>query len=96
MEPINLEPRFSTNEMPGECIKCLAEHELRVCFRELLMAEEMDQGVKEKYETLVSFLKSPESKKLRAESEKYLADGKKVRLLIHSDGGKVRYELKLD
>jgi len=96
VEQINLEPRFSTNEIPGRCIKCLAEHELNVWFKELLGAEVMDQGLKVKYETLVSFLRSPESKKLRDESERYLAEGKAVRLVIHSEEGKVKYELKLD
>lgn len=55
MKPINLEPRYSTNEIPGKCIKCLAEQELNVWFKELLRAEVMDQELKEKYETLVSF-----------------------------------------
>lgn len=96
MRPINLEPRYSTNEIPGKCIKCLAEQELNVWFKELLRTEVMDQELKEKYEALVSFLRSPESKKLRDESEKYLAEGKEVRLVIHLEGGKVKYELKID
>ena len=96
MEPINLEPRFSTNEIPGKCIKCLAEQELNVWLKELLRAEMMDQELKEKYEAFVSFLKSPESKSLRDESEKYLAEGKEVRVKIYSEKGKIKCELKLD
>ena len=96
MEQINLEPRFSTNEIPGKCIKCLAEHELNVWFKELLRAEVMDQELKEKYETLISFLRSPESKSLRDESEKYLAEGKEVKVKIYSEKGKVKYEIKLN
>jgi len=96
VEPINLEPKYSTNEIPGKCIKCLAEHELNVWLKELLRAEVMDQEPKEKYETLVSFLKSPESKSLRDESEKYLAEGKEVKVKIYTGKGKIKYELKLD
>ena len=96
MEPINLEPRFPTNEIPGKCIKCLAEQELNVWLKELLRAEVMDQELKEKYEALVSFLRSPESKSLRDESEKYLAEGKEVKVKIYSEKGKIKYELKLN
>ena len=28
MKPINLDPRYSTNKVPGKCIKCLAEQKL--------------------------------------------------------------------
>jgi len=96
VEPINLEPRFPTNEIPGKCIKCLAEQELNVWLKELLRAEVMDQELKEKYEALVSFLRSPESKSLRDESEKYLAEGKEVKVKIYSEKGKIKYELKLN
>jgi len=37
-------------------------------------------------------LKSPESKNLRDETEKYLAEGKNVELVI---SGKGRYEIKI-
>ena len=79
MEPINLEPRFSTNEIPGKCIKCLAEQELNVWFKELLRAEVMDQELKEKYEALVSFLRSPESKSLPTNLESILPRGRRLR-----------------
>ena len=43
----------------------------------------------------MSFLKSPESKRLRDESEKYLAEGKQVTVDIHFEAGKPIYELKV-
>jgi len=95
MEPIDLEPRYSTKEVPGKCIKCLAEQELRNCLMELLREEGENKKLEERYEALVSFLKSPESEKLRAESEKYLAEGKEVRVKIYFEEGKPRYEIKL-
>jgi len=96
VEPINLEPRFSTNEIPGKCIKCLAEQELGNCLMELLKGKGRNKNLEQRFEALVSFLRSPESKSLRDESEKYLAEGKEVKVKIYSEKGKVKYEIKLN
>jgi hypothetical protein len=96
MKPIKLDPRYSTKEIPGKCIKCLAEQELNNCLLELLRhGEEGNQELEYRFEALVSFLKSPESKRLRDESEKYLAQGKQVTVDIHFEAGKPVYELKV-
>ena len=95
MDSFDLEPRYSTSEIPGKCIKCLAEQELNNCLMELLRGEEDDKELEDKFETLVTLLKSPESKKLRDESEKYLADGKKVTLKLSRADGKPKYELEI-
>jgi hypothetical protein len=94
MEPVDLEPRYSTNEIPGKCIKCLAEKELDDCLRELLRGEDSPEAW-QRFEMLVTFLKSPESKRLRDEAERYLAEGKEVRLRLYSADGKPQYELKI-
>jgi len=96
MEPINLDPRYSTKEIPGKCIKCLAEQELNNCLMELLRGEGEDKGLQKRFETLVSFLKSPESQRLRDESERYLAEGKQVTVKIHFETGKPKYELNVN
>ena len=96
MEPINLEPRYSTKEIPGKCIKCLAEQELNNCLLELLRAEDENKGLEHRFEALVSFLKSPESKTIRDESERHLAEGKQVTLKINLETGEPKYELKVD
>ena len=96
MEPINLNPRYSTKDVPGRCIKCLAEQELSSCLRVLLTDEKDNKEVQQRFEMLVSFLKSPESKKLRDESEKFLADGRQVTLKIQFDDNKPSYELKVE
>ncbi|MBA7558711.1 hypothetical protein ES708_00318 [subsurface metagenome] len=95
MDSFNLEPRYSTSQIPGKCIKCLAEQELNNCLRELLRGEEDDQQLQQRFEMLVAFLKSPESQKLRDESEKYLAEGKKVTLRLSFADGKPKYELEI-
>ena len=94
MDTINLDPKHSTGDVPGKCIKCLAEQELNNCLLELLRAEGDDKELTQRFEMLVSFLKSPESVKLRDESERYLAEGKEVTVRISFEDGKPKYELK--
>ena len=96
MEPINIDPRHSTKDIPGKCIKCLAEQELNNCLMGLLREEGENRALEQRFETLVSFLKSPESKRLRDEAERYLADGKQVTVKISYEAGKPKYELKVD
>ena len=96
MEPINLEPNYSTAEIPGKCIKCLAEQELGNCLMELLKGKGKNKELEQRFEALVSFLRSPESKKLVNESEKYLAEGREVKVKIYSEEGKVKYEIELN
>ena len=95
IEPFNLEPRYSTNEISGKCLKCLSEHELNNCLVQLLREEGMDKKIQRKYEALFNFLKSPESQKLREQSERYLAEGKQVSVRISINKGKPKYEIKV-
>jgi len=96
MEPINLNPSYSTKEIPGKCIKCLAEQELNNCLLALLREEGENKELEQRFEALASFLKSPESKALRDESERYLAEGKQVAVKINFEEGQPRYELKTE
>jgi len=97
MGKIELKPRYSTVEIPGRCIKCLAEQEYGDCLRELLgKGEGGRKKLEKRFEALISLLKSPELTKLRDESEKYLADGKEVKLIVNLEEGKPKYEIKLD
>ena len=96
MDSFELEPGYSTKEIPGKCLKCLAEHELNNCLMQLLSEEGEDEDVKQKFEALVTFLKSPESKWLRDESERYLAEGRQTSVTINFKNGKPEYELKVD
>jgi hypothetical protein len=96
METIDFNPRYSTKDIPGKCIKCLVEQELNSCLRVLLTDEEDNKETQQRFEMLVSFLKSPESKKLRDESERFLAEGKQVTLKIHLEDDKPSYELKVN
>ena len=97
MDPLDLVPRYSKSEVPGACIKCLAEHKLSACLRTLLIEEGEDRGTQQEYEMLLSFLRSPESKRLRDESEKLLSEGRQVALRMNTDKdtGEVTYELNV-
>jgi len=92
-ESYDLEPRYSTNEISGRCLKCLSEYELNSCLMQLLREEELNKEARNKYEALINFLQSPESQRLREESEKHLAEGKKVSVRITVTGGRPKYEL---
>jgi len=95
MGSFDLEPKYSNSRVPGKCIKCLAEQELNNCLRELLRGEEDDQQLQQRFAMLASFLKSPASQKLHDESEKYLAEGKKVTLKLSLTDGIPKYELEI-
>ena len=95
MEPIELEPRYTSGELPGKCIKCLVEQELDGCLRELLQGEDSEE-TKQKFEMLVTFLKSPESQTIRDEADRHLAEGKKVKLRLSFADRKPEYELKIE
>lgn len=93
MDSYELSPGYSTKEIPGKCLKCLAEHELNNCLM-VLLREEVDSGeTLQKFEALISFLQSPELETLRDESERLLSDGKKVSVKIDIIDGKPEYKL---
>ena len=96
MGDIELEPRYTTKKVPGRCIKCLAEQESRNCLWELLKGEGRDKELEQTYEAMITLLTSPELQKLRDESEKYLAEGKNVKIVMHLGDGEPKYEIKVD
>lgn len=99
MESFELKPRYSTKEIPGRCLKCLAEEQLNSCLMLLLKDEEEGNTneLQQRFEALLTFLKSPKSKRLRDESERYLAEGKQVSVRVSfKRSGKPEYELKVE
>lgn len=93
---IDLEPNYSTNEIAGKCVKCLAEQELSNCIMEMLGSGDMDDVLQLKYKTLVAFLKSPQAQELIDQSEKYLSDGKKVKVRLNFENENLTYEIKTE
>lgn len=95
MESFELEPRYSSNEIPGRCVICGAEKELDDCLQLLLIEDDSSESAQEKFDMLVTFLKSPASKKLLDESEKLLADGKQVKIKVNFIEGKIEYKMEI-
>jgi hypothetical protein len=93
MESFELEPKYSTKEIPGKCLKCLAEQELNSCLMLLLRDGDDDEEARRKFEALVAFLQAPESQRLRDESERLLAEGKRVSVRVTFRNDSPRYEL---
>jgi hypothetical protein len=96
MKEIEMEPKYSTVELPGRCLKCLAEQEYGDCLRALLRGDEGKKEFEERFEAVISLLKSSDLAQLRNDSEKLLSDGKKVRLVISSDEGNYKYRLEVE
>ena len=95
MDPIQLDPRYSTREIPGRCIKCLTDQEVGGCLRLLLGNETDNIEIQQRYEALVSFLRSPDMAKCRDECEKYLSAGQEVSVILHLGQGEPTYDIKL-
>jgi len=95
MDDLELQPKYSTKEIPGKCIKCLAEQESRECLLELLRCEGENKEVSKIYEALLSLLTSPELYRLRDETERHLSEGRNVKVILHLSGDKPRYEIKV-
>jgi hypothetical protein len=95
VDQLELEPRYSTREIPGRCIKCLADHEVGSCLRLLLGDETDNKEIQRRYKALVDFIHSPELVKVRDECEKHLSEGKEVSVILHLGGENPKYEIKL-
>ena len=95
-DDIELKIGYSTKEVSGRCVKCLAEDKYGDCLRELLQGGLDNEELRTKYQALLSLLTSPELESLRAETERHLSDGKDVKVLIHLEKGQPKYEIKID
>jgi hypothetical protein len=94
MEPIDLEPRYSSHEISGRCLRCLAQEELNNCIVKMLGSDDEDSSqLQFKYNALVAFLESPEAQDLIDETEKYLSEGKKVSVKLNFENDKLDYKV---
>jgi hypothetical protein len=96
MGKIDLSPKYSTSEISGKCVKCLAEQELNNCIFQLLSTGGEDENLQQKFNALVDFLRSPEARTLVDEAEKLLSEGKQVSVSIHYEGDRVNYKINTE
>lgn len=77
------------------CVETLARKKHAEITRLLLGNDAGDPETGEKLEILRLFLETAEFRKLRAESEKHLADGKHVRFLVYLEGNVLKCEMQI-
>jgi hypothetical protein len=78
------------------CIEGTARHEYLKSVDEYMQQPEKSSKLEDKIELLRVFLETMDFKKLRAESEKHLIEGKNVRFILTSEKGKPKYEMKVE
>jgi hypothetical protein len=60
-----------------------------------LLEKDASTELTQKAEILRLFLETADFNKLRAESEKHLVEGRKVRFIVHLEKGQPRYEMRV-
>jgi len=78
------------------CIEGTARQEYKKSADEYMRKGKKDRKLEEKIELLGMFLETTDFRKLRAESEKHLIEGKKVRFILTLAKGKPKYEMKYE
>ena len=76
------------------CIETVARREHAAVLKQLLMPGQGNKELEEKLEILGLFLETADFKQLRAESEKRLIEGRKVKCVVYLDN-EVRYEIQV-
>ncbi len=78
------------------CIESAARHEFRKAAEAYMQSEMGDKKLEQRIELLRLFLETADFRQLRAESEKYLAEGKTVRFILTLKKGRPKYGLKCE
>ena len=76
------------------CVETQVKREYNQTLSALLEKGE-EEKLTEKLEILRLFLESTDFSKLRREYEKYLLEGKQVKIILYSVKGKPEYEIKI-
>ena len=77
------------------CIETVARRKYTELLQTLLEKEDSDVEIEERLEILRLFLKTADFRKLRAESEKHLTEGKSVRFTVSLNAGVPEYEMQI-
>ena len=78
----------------SHCVETVAKREHTAVSKQLLASKQRNKELVEKLEILRLFLEIADFKKLRAESEKRLMEGKKVKFVVYRDKD-VKYEMQV-
>ena len=77
------------------CIETVARREHTAVYKQVLKPGQSDRYLVEKLEILRLFLVRTDFKKLRAESEKQLTEGKIVRFVVYLEEDIPKYEMHI-
>jgi len=89
MLQIELVPELS------HCIETVAKREYEGTLKQLLATAEANKELEEKAEILRLFLQTTDFGKLRAESEKFLIEGKVVKFVVYEESGAPKYAMQV-
>lgn len=78
----------------SNCIETIAKREYQETVQRLMSSEEVSDELKEKAEILRLFIEAADFRKLRAQSEAHLVQGRRVAFVIHLESGKAKYEMR--
>jgi translation initiation factor IF-3 len=79
----------------SQCIETVAKKEYDETVRQLLASGEQNRKLLGIAGLLKNFLETADFKKLRAESERYLVDGKHVKFTVYAQGRVPKYEIQI-
>ena len=79
----------------SHCIETVARRKYEDTLKQLLTPGETGKELEERLEILRLFLQTMDFGKLRAESEKWLVEGKVVRFVIYTEGGALNYTMQV-
>ena len=78
---------------PTHCIETVAKREYSAVLRQLLTPGEVNKELEEKLEILRLFLEGADLGQLRAETERLMMEGKKVKFVAFLDNGMPKHEI---
>jgi len=90
-----LETRIELVPTLDLCIEGTARQEYLKSTDEYMQRGKKDRKLEDRIELLRMFLETVDFRKLRAESEKYLVEGKTVKFILTLAKGKPEYEMKV-
>ena len=79
----------------SHCIETVAKREYEETVKQLLVVGETSKELQEKLEILRLFLETMDFRKLRAESEKHITEGRKVKFVVYLEDGVPKHDMRV-
>jgi len=77
------------------CIETVTKREHAAVLKQLLTPGKADEELEERLEILRFFLERVDFKQLRAESERQIMEGRKVKFVVYLDNGVPEHEMQV-